>query len=72
MLSASVVRECRIHENGKLEKSIIIKAFLAYITGGKRHLGKGKDQRHSICLEKHMYSNHNIFTPDHLYSPDTA
>lgn len=71
MLSANVVRECRIHENGKFEKSSIIKAFLA-CRAEKRDSGKGKDQRHGICLEKHMYSNHNIFTLNHFYSPDTA
>lgn len=32
ILSASVIKKWRTHENGKLEKNIIIKAFLACIT----------------------------------------
>lgn len=32
ILTARVIKEWRIHENGKLEKNIIIKAFLACIT----------------------------------------
>lgn len=42
MLSANVVRECRIHENGKFEKSIIIKAFLACVAEKKRFRQNGR------------------------------
>jgi hypothetical protein len=40
ILSARVIKEWRVQENGQLENSIIIKAFLAWITEKQRDLGK--------------------------------
>lgn len=51
ILRARVIKEWRIHENGKLEKNIIIKAFLAYKTEKETDLSKGKRQTHTTCLE---------------------
>lgn len=42
ILSARVIKEWRIHENGKLEKNIIIKAFRACITEKETDLSKEK------------------------------
>ena len=44
ILRARVIKEWRIHENGKLEKNIIIKAFLA----GKRIRGTIKSTENSM------------------------
>lgn len=39
-LSARVIKEWRVHENGKLEKNIIIKALLACITEKETDLSR--------------------------------
>lgn len=42
ILRAIVIKEWRIHENGKLEKNTIIKAFLARITERFKQRGGNK------------------------------
>lgn len=60
ILRAIVIKEWRIHENGKLEKNIIIKAFLACIT--EKDLSKEEVTKPNYLLrETHVwYSYHNI------------
>lgn len=65
ILSARVIKEWWIHENGKLEKNIIIKAFLACVTEKEIDLSKEKVSKPKYSLrETHVqYSFHDILCP---------
>lgn len=65
ILSARVIKEWRVHENGKLEKNIIIKAFLACVTEKETDLSEEKVSKPKYLLRETQvqYSNHDILVP---------
>lgn len=69
MLSANVVRECRIQENGQFEKSIIIKAFLACIAGKK--LRQRERRKGRVFAQRNMCIVTIIFLPQTIHIPQT-
>lgn len=68
ILSARVIKEWRIHENGKLEKNIIIKAFLACLTEKEIDLSKEEVSKPKYLFQETQvqYSNHDFLSLHHL------
>lgn len=61
ILSARVIKKWRIHENGKLEKNIIITAFLACIT--EKETYSKEEMSKSKYLLRETYTITVIFLP---------
>ena len=72
ILRARVIKEWRIHENGKLEKNIIIKAFLACKTEKETHLSKEEVSKPNYLLrETHVWHGYYDI-PNHLDAKNIA